>query len=312
MEVSGLGLDGFLHRFFIVAFLPTALAGLFVIVLVQAGAPGGVDLTALWRNMTHTSVAAILVALVLSLMLALLLSPALLGLVRTLEGLWPRWLRPLSSLGIWRQGRRRDRLIRREEFLLAKAAAGDEQALIDSGEIGALWRKRFPPGSTLLPTTFGNALSASEGRAGSRYGWDAVVAWPRLYPLLPDRMQEIADDRRMRMDMMVSLAVYCTVSAAATGGLLATTGYWLLLILIPLSSAALAYRSATTAAVAYGDTLEVCFDLYRFQLLEQLHVPLPADSAAEKVIAERLCLQWRQGVEEPPLIYAHPVSAELS
>jgi hypothetical protein len=40
----------------------------------------------------------------------------------------------------------------------------------------------------MLPTMLGNTLCAAEFRARSRYGLDVVVLWPRLYPLLSDRV----------------------------------------------------------------------------------------------------------------------------
>ncbi len=54
----------------------------------------------------------------------------------------------------------------------------------------------LPAPELLRPTLPGNVLAAVESRAGEPYGLDAVVAWPRLYPLLGEGVKAVVDDRR--------------------------------------------------------------------------------------------------------------------
>jgi hypothetical protein len=153
----------------------------------------------------------------------------------------------------------------------------------------------FPPQDLIRPTTLGNALAAMETTAGESYGFDAVVAWPRLYPVLGERMRIIIDDRRNTLDsagrMSATMAVTTVVSALA----LAQSGWWLLLSLIPLALARIAYIGAVRAAIAYGEAVRTAFDLHRFDLLTALHLPLPEDPETERRENIQLCDSWRQG-----------------
>jgi hypothetical protein len=68
-----------------------------------------------------------------------------------------------------------------------------------AGVAGLKLRQRFPiPDHLVKATRLGNLLAATEDRAGRDYGLDAVVAWPRLYPLLGAEIKVIVDDRATR------------------------------------------------------------------------------------------------------------------
>jgi hypothetical protein len=167
-------------------------------------------------------------------------------------------------------------------------------------------RRRFPlPDHLVRPTGLGNALAAMEDDAGRGYGWDAVVAWPRLYPVLGDKVRALVADRRDAMDASARLSVTAAVTTVIAVALLAHAGWWMLLALVPATVAVLAYLGAVQAAVSYGGVVQVAFDLHRFDMLTALHLDLPADSTAERKIAEALCNHWRQGL---PLdgSYLHP------
>ncbi|HKT03656.1 MAG TPA: hypothetical protein VJT31_29360, partial [Rugosimonospora sp.] len=177
---------------------------------------------------------------------------------------------------------------------------------------GTRLRRLFPgPSVPLRPTALGNALAAMEHRAGAEYGWDAVVAWPRLYLVLGQPTRMVVDDRRDTLDTAARLAVTAGITAIASAALLARSGWWLLLALAPLGVAALAYQGAVLAAVAYGDAVRAAFDLHRFDLLDKLHLPLPADQTAERTACDALSLLWRQGAGQP-LRYRHPDAAAVT
>jgi hypothetical protein len=147
-------------------------------------------------------------------------------------------------------------------------------------------------------------LAAAERRAGAEYGWDAVVAWPRLYPILTDQVRAVVDARRDTLDASARLTITATLTAVASTALLCRTGWWLLIALIPLATGWLAYTGTIQSALAYGEALTVAFDLCRFDLIKALHLPPPNDLPAERDLANTLCLQWRQGVS-PQHSYHH-------
>jgi hypothetical protein len=99
--------------------------------------------------------------------------------------------------------------------------------------------------------------------AGRAYGLDAVIAWPRLYPVLGEQTRSLVDDRRDTLDAAVRMAATMAVTAIASLALLSFSGVWVLLALIPAGIAVLAYNAAVQAALAYAETVHVAFDLHR-------------------------------------------------
>ena len=61
----------------------------------------------------------------------------------------------------------------------------------------------------------------------------------------------------------------------------------------------LAYLGAVRAAIAYGEAVQVAFDLYRFDLLTALHMEVP--TKPDKELARNIALSdfLRQGVPLP-------------
>jgi hypothetical protein len=63
------------------------------------------------------------------------------------------------------------------------------------------------------------------------------------------------------------------------------------------AGAVLSYRAALSAATAYGQAMEAAFDLHRFDLLNALHLPLPADLISEVQANQQLSRFLRQPYE---------------
>ncbi|MEU9158072.1 hypothetical protein AB0D59_48000 [Streptomyces sp. NPDC048417] len=297
--------DVFAGRFFLVSYLPTLALSLFVLVLVRAGAPGEhIDFGLAWRAAARLN-AGELTLLVLAVTLAALVShPLQLPLVRLMEGYWPTALRRVGALGVRRQTRLRGRLDAEANRLEESMTDAEIQA---AGTAGTRLRQLFPPTDRLLPTALGNALAATEHRAGAGYGWDAAVAWPRLYPLLGATLRAVVDDRRNTLDVTVRLAATAFVAGAAAVALLSRSGWWLFLALGPLTLSWICYRQAVGAALRFGEVVETAFDLHRFDLLRALHLPLPAGRSQEQVQAQEVCAYWRQGM---PVAFAYDHDAE--
>ena len=300
---SLIGVDGgsLGSRFSLVSLLPTSVGATVIVFVLASGAPGQpADWDRAVRTARGLDAADVGLLAVGVLVVAAALHPLQLSLVRLLEGYWgnrsvaTRLQRPLLA----RQARLRKRLADRAalpadaDSVDAEAAAADQKR-----------RARFPR-DPLLPTGLGNALRAAEQRAGSRYAMDAVVLWPRLYPLVPDQQRAVLDDRRDQLDLAARLTATLGVTAAVTAGLLWRTWTWWWLPVALLTLSALSYRAAVAAAVAYGDSLRVTFDLYRFDLLTALHLPLPADNDDERKQNTALSTWLRQGGQPPG--YHHP------
>ena len=272
-------------RMFLVGYLPTFAAGAVLLILGLARDKG------LWQAVTTLTFGQVLTGLLVLTVLVVLLHPLQLPMVRLLEGYWPRWATPLATYGRHRQERRRRRLAAAAEL----PDTDDHEALQRAGQAGERLRLAFPGGDRpLLPTALGNALSAAESRAGREYGFDGIVAWPRLYPLLGEQVRAVVGDRRDGMDAAARFSVTMLVTAVLAVPVLAGTGWWPLLAAVPLALSRLAYLGAVHTAVGYGEALRVAFDLHRFDLLRALHLPLPADQDAERAANATLCTMWRQ------------------
>jgi hypothetical protein len=298
-------------RFFRTGYLPTYAAAVFLLVLLWAGAPGKhADFGHAWQVASKFGVAqTLLVALAVALV-AVLLQPLQLPIVRVLEGSFPKWLG--SGIGRrWQLGRKHGlegRLIAKIGEAAGKAA--DERAAVvqEAGALSARLRSRFPMLDPLVRATgLGNALAAMEDSAGTPYGLDAVVTWPRLYPLLGDKVRAVVDDLRDGMDAAARLSATGAVTAVVAAGLLAWhSGLFTLLALVPLTIAVIGYLGAVHAAMAYGEAVQVAFDLHRFDLLAALHVEIPAGPGKELSWNTALSDFLRQGV---PLPFEYAVPA---
>jgi hypothetical protein len=315
--------DGTLgNRFFVVHYLPSYAAALFLLILVWAGAPGPVlNFSRAWRTAATLGLGQTLLLAVAVTLVALATQPLQLAITRVFEGYWPRWLEPIAA-------KRRRSFTKVHHTLETESAVREDPSPTDqedpsppdeenpplpdpvqvqtAGVAGARLRTFFPPLDRLRPTRLGNVLAAAESAAGSDYGWDAVVAWPRLYPLLGEKVRAVVDDRRTALDSMVRLSAVTAVTAAASLGLLYESGWWITLAGIPAVLSAVARVSAVHAGIAYGEAVRSAFDLHRFDLLQALHLPLPPDQETERDTSVALCLQWRQGVVVPATAYRHP------
>jgi hypothetical protein len=253
-------------RFYLIGYLPTYAAALFLLVLVWAGAPGWSDradhrirFTAAWATASHLSLGEVVMLALAVALLAVVLHPLQLALMSVFQGSWPAWLG--ARWARRRQKTRRDRLARAAR--LPHGPELTEEAIQRTGAAGYQLRRYFPqPDHLLRPTALGNVLAAIDDSAGRTYGLDAVIAWPRLYPVLGEPTRSLVDDRRDTLDAAVRLAATMAVTAFAALILLVRSGWWALLALIPLAVAALAYNAAVQAALAYAETVQVAFDLY--------------------------------------------------
>jgi hypothetical protein len=267
-------------RLNVLGILPTAVLVTFITALVASGAPGSApDVSELVDKLEDLSGTDAILLTAGNLVLALIFQPVQLPLVRIFEGYWGAGPigRTAARLLVKRQQRRRARLER-----AATPSDVDDPEL--PHRIVAAWRLRnsYPPNALLLPTALGNVLRAAEYRAGRPYGLDAVVVWPRLYPLLKSEVRAVTDDLRLQMDVAARFSAVFVIGAVISLGLLARHGWWLLVPAGSLVLGWISYRSTVAAAGAYGMSIETAFDLTHLDLRAALHLPRPSDRATER------------------------------
>lgn len=273
----------------IISLLPSAILAILVLALFGSGAPGEPSL----RNLVDTSsnlngpqIALVVVSVVAA---TIILQPFQVAVVQLLEGYWTPFKRgggtapvrrAMADMAIELQRRRRRALE------LRKSSPSIDEQDWAKGQLHYYPEKV----ENLLPTRLGNTLRAAEERAGGRYGFDTNVAYPRLYPLVSERLAGQLRDFSSQLDTTAHLCVALVAATIVSVVLLAPNGSpeWLGVPAITGILAWFAYRAAITAARLLGDQWMVTFDLHRFDLLVQLHYRLPLNLEDERDLNERV------------------------
>ncbi|MFG1669727.1 hypothetical protein [Streptomyces sp. Y7] len=270
-----------MRRVLSVHFAPCALFVTGVLALVRAGSfSGRSDWEVVCPQRPAEALGAVTAVVVCASLLGLLLQPFQVRAVRALEGYWDRWPLTARLAGLLaRAQRKRWQALRRRTH----ESAGGERGL----RMRADARRRLaahPPSDVLLPTALGNALRAGEISAGERYGLTTLTSWPRIYLQVSDRMAEALGSARAVLDTAVNLC--WSFLALGVTGVTALydepSAWWLCGAALLL--AAVAYKGAVTAAQTYSGLMHIVYDLHRFDLLDALHYPLPADGKSEKAL----------------------------
>ena len=210
-------------------------------------------------------------------------------ILRMLEGYWPR---PLNYLSLRLIARRRRTFEKKYEELRCLKDLEEKKQLDDSQyrKLSELedWVHWYPARARdLLPTRLGNILCARERSPQRKYGLDALICWPRLWPLLPETVRTDLTGARFSLDRMVEFFFW---------GLLFLLWAPLTLWAVPIGALwmALAYGMAGQAAMTYGELLEAAFDLHRLSLYDAIGWPRPAAISDEKALGRQLTeFLWR-------------------
>ncbi|MFF7642343.1 hypothetical protein [Streptomyces canus] len=291
-----------MRRVLSVHFAPCALFVAGVLALVRAGSYSGrSDWSAVWPEQPAVALEVLGTVVVCATLLGLLLQPFQVRAVRVLEGYWDRWtLTAGLADALARVQRRRWRLLRKRAHNLA-GSGRDLRVQADA-------RRRLagqPPGNLLLPTALGNALRAGELTAGERYGLTTLSSWPRIYLQVSDRVAEVLRSARDTLDTAVNLCwSFVALTVTSVPALYDEPSTWWLCG-AGLLLAAFAYKGAVTTAQAYSGLMHLVYDLHRFDLLEALHYPLPADRESEEEVFSDVS-DFFAGVRREHRAYDHP------
>jgi hypothetical protein len=138
----------------------------------------------------------------------------------------------------------------------------------------------------VMPTRFGNILKNAELYPRLRYEIDAVLIWPRLYHLFPERLLQTLAEARSSFEFMLVLSFLGGVFALLSSIYLLIVGgtWWLFLLCFwgGLFVAWFAYEAALGSARLYAQQVKAAFDLYRNELLIQMRLPLPTNPKEER------------------------------
>lgn len=175
--------------------------------------------------------------------------------------------------------KQRDKLNKQREYL---------QDNNDSGKLDETIYLYYPlptQPQQVMPTRLGNILRNAELYSSDRYEIDAVLMWPRLYNLLPERFIQTIAEAKGSLDFMLVVSALSGIFGLVIGvylvivqasGWLFLTYFWGGLFL-----AWFAYRSALGSALLYAQQIKAGFDLYRNELLKQMRLELPKTPSEE-------------------------------
>ncbi|MFD5402465.1 hypothetical protein [Streptomyces griseorubiginosus] len=245
----------------------------------------------------------------------ILLRPFERALVQQLEGYWnsPSPLAPLRAAAVELHRRRRNDAVGRVwtaepaqvpagpatlDSLLAHDRRAARQARRQKRDIQIQYSYpddgmanlpgRESSSTDLMPTLLGNVLRRAERMAGGRYGLDAMVVYPRLYPYISERLADAMARQLELLAVTASLSVSFGLLGATTAPLLGRGDVWSLTPVAAVVLSALAYRGAVVTAGYTGILFNTVFDLHRFDLTSALRYKLPDTAAEEFALNQRL------------------------
>jgi hypothetical protein len=247
--------------------------------------------------------AGVQVAVLLTVLLAVAGSGVVVGglaapVLRLLEGYWPRWADPLRL----RLARRLAERAAAEAPAWQKAYERVQPPADPTAEDLAVYarlerRRRRRPSSPgyFLPTPIGNILRAAERRPFDKYGLDAIVVWPRLWPMLPETLRSDLLAARTSLDRAAIVGVWGVLFCA-----FAPLTLWVIPIGLGVAATAVAVV-VPGRAQAFGELMEAAYDQYRTTLYTQLRWPLPANPHQERAEGHRLTSYlWRGSDDMSP------------
>lgn len=133
----------------------------------------------------------------------------------------------------------------------------------------------YPPpqhASRILPTTLGNILLAAERYPEERYGIEAIVFWPRLFPLLPEQFKQDYEEfvRDYEFPLVLSFLLNVGAAVSATTALLTKQlpAAFVVTVSIFLLGSFASYRMSLSGALQMAEQQRVAFDLYRGRILD--------------------------------------------
>jgi hypothetical protein len=150
----------------------------------------------------------------------------------------------------------------------------------------------------LAPTLFGNIGRTMRSYALTRYGIDLDLFWTRLLRSIQngsggtDKFYQNVQDAKTQVDFLVAMTYICALTAIGwIAGLLYDDRHPWLFLGVAAGGPAVIYTFYLLACQSYrvfADSVRTSVDMYRFQLLSDLKVAMPAGSREEQALWETL------------------------
>ncbi|MGH3789199.1 MAG: hypothetical protein ACRDRU_11705 [Pseudonocardiaceae bacterium] len=203
-------------------------------------------------------------------LLAVLLRPFQVTLVRFLEGGWPHWpaLNYAKELAIERHHR-----VRQTAYVVSKADLEPDwsttKKLHDIAEIQRYeqWGKaiqmraevtlrRYPlRWERMMPTLLGNVLRDGEDNAGQRYGLIFAAVAPRMYPSISPKLSTAISENLDLIDTTAAMCIAFAVASVSSLPLVSRWDRWSVIPFVTATLCALSYRGAISIARGHAKSL---------------------------------------------------------
>jgi len=150
----------------------------------------------------------------------------------------------------------------------------------------------IPRAGDVASTALGTLGFANAEYVRRNYGAELAVVWPRLAPLVPAPLTTTIDAAESAMEQLISFSATMILFGFSAGVAAAIHRASLLVCFaLPVGFVLLGYilyRALLSAAENWSGLIRTAFDLYRFALLDALHLAQPRTSAEEKALWKRL------------------------
>jgi hypothetical protein len=192
-------------------------------------------------------------------------------------------------------------------------------------QISAQYQLNYPlDPKSIMPTRFGNVLRAMEAYPRNRYEMDAVLLWPRLIHVIPPAYYAKLDQSNNGLAFLINCAILSLALALMSGFAalyqmlmlrlananiteplyfvrvdVSSDGltkyqqniyFYLAGIVMAMALFALFYRAAIPVAVQYSNLVRSAFDLFRWPLMNSMHIKTPNDYDEEAANWENLSM----------------------
>ena len=163
------------------------------------------------------------------------------------------------------------------------------------------------------PTLMGNIANTVQSYAEQRYNLNFEIFWSRMQRAIQKDKDfaPVLQQAKMQLDFLISC---CVLTSMWSGVWMATllllgTGR-LAFLFVALAGPLIAYawyRAGVAQYRTFADVLRTSIDLFRFDLLNDLHIALPGDVPEEQALWDTLH-RIHSFYEPQPLNYQHPKS----
>ena len=163
---------------------------------------------------------------------------------------------------------------------------------------------------SIRPTRLGNVQEAQRDYIARSYGIDVTIFWPSLQKVATadERFADLLENAKTRLDFSVAITAAAALFTLGWIALYSVTGSSVLLyseVAIAAAAIALIFRQVVLINyVSFSETVRTAVELFRFDLLNAMHVKLPTDSAEEQAtwnsVAQRLQFGTNRVVQYAP------------